>query len=256
MRFKIVILLFTFSILKIFATGQEPDKIIINNKEYDLLNNPLEKYFQNHPEYHPIYGPKLSEFQKYRNGERMLSFSTSNSRDYIATFTIEKNILSVVDIKIQDLNSENEDYISVYKQLFGDQKIVLDYSGILVIPTGDLIETANFGYSYLFTQYKLMTINKDNVVKEKELNKDEFMKFRFTQFREYKKSEDYKIELKNYLKNWEAEKKSELSPENIKKMSKKEMAQLKKEYAQPPTEDHIDGYFFVSQNPDFIIVDY
>lgn len=64
------------------ATGQEPDKIIINNKEYDLLNNPLEGYLKRHPDDHPVFGSKLPEFQKYKNGERMFSFSTSNDRDY------------------------------------------------------------------------------------------------------------------------------------------------------------------------------
>ncbi|KFF22902.1 hypothetical protein [Chryseobacterium sp. JM1] len=256
MKLKIFILLFTFSIVQIFATGQEPDKIIINNKEYDLLNNPLEKYFEEHPDDHPIYGNKLSEFKQYKNGEQMIYFSTSNSRDYIATFKIENAVLSLVDLTIRDLNSEKEHFVSVYKKLFGDQKIVLNYSGILVIPTGKLIKAADFGYSSLHEQYKLITINNDTVVREKDLNKDDFIKFKFRQFYQYKNTEEYKIRLKNYIKDWEESKKSELSKENTKGMSKKEITALKKEYEQPPTEDYINGYFFTVDNPDFVIVDY
>lgn len=256
MKLKLFILLFTFSLIKIFATGQEPDKIIINNKEYDLLNNPLEGYLERHPDDHPVFGPKLPEFQKYKNGERMLSFSTSNDRDYIATFTIENNVLSLIDIKIPDLNSENEEYVSVFQKLFGNRKIVINYSGILVIPTGKLIEAASFGYSSLHEQYQLITINNDTVVKEKDLNKDEFIKFKFRQFAQYRKTEEYKSELKNYLDNWENSKRSELSKENTKGMSKKEISTLKKGYEQPPTEDYINGYFFATGNPDFVIVDY
>ncbi|MCT2407480.1 hypothetical protein NZD88_08015 [Chryseobacterium antibioticum] len=256
MKLKLFIFLFTFSLIKIFATGQEPDKIIINNKEYDLMNNPLEGYLERHPDDHPVFGPKLPEFQKYKNGERMLSFSTSNDRDYIATFTIENNVLSLIDIKIPDLNSENEDYISVFQKLFGDRKIVLNYSGILVIPTGKLIEAASFGYSSLHEHYKLITINNDTVVKEKDLNKDEFIKFKFRQFAQYKKTEEYKMELKKYIEVWEYSKKSELSKENTKGMSKKEISTLKKGYEQPPTEDYMNGYFFATGNPDFVIVDY
>lgn len=256
MKFKILILLSIFSIIQIFATGQEPDKIIINNKEYDLLNNPLEKYFEEHPDDHPIYGNKLSEFKQYKNGEQMIYFSTSNSRDYIATFKIENAVLSLVDLKIRDLNSEKEDFVSVYKKLFGDQKIVLNYSGILVVPTGKLIEAADFGYSSLHEQYQLMTINKDTVVREKDLNKDDFIKFKFRQFAQYKKTEEYKTEFKKYIQDWEESKKSELSKENTRRMSKKEIAALKKKYEQPPTEDYINGYFFTVDNPDFVIVDY
>lgn len=256
MKLKLFILLFTFSLIKIFATGQEPDKIIINNKEYDLLNNPLEGYLERHPDDHPVFGPKLPEFQKYKNGERMLSFSTSNDRDYIATFIIENNVLSLIDIKIPDLNSDNEDYISVFQKLFGNRKIVLNYSGILVIPTGKLIEAASFGYSSLHEQYKLITINNDTMVKEKDLNKDDFIKFKFRQFAQYRKTEEYKSEFKKYIEEWEYRKKSELSEENTKGMSKKEITALKKGYEQPPTEDYINGYFFATGNPDFVIVDY
>lgn len=256
MKLKILILLFTFSLIKIFATGQTPDKIIINNKEYNLLNNPLEIFFENNPEYHPIYGPHLTLFKKYRNGAMPLPFSTGNYRGYIATFKIENDMLVLADLTVKNIDSEKREYISVYKQLFKNKKIVLNYSGILVIPTGELIEAANFGYSSLYTQYKLMTINNDKVVKEKELNKDEFIKFKLTQFEEYKKTEEHKTELKKYIENWEDNKKSELSKGNTKGMSKKEITTLKKEYEQPPTEDDIDGFLFMIKNPDFVIVDY
>lgn len=58
MKLRLFFIFFTFSIIKILATGQVPDRIIINNKEYKLLNNPLEKYFDEHPDEHPVYGNK------------------------------------------------------------------------------------------------------------------------------------------------------------------------------------------------------
>lgn len=154
------------------------------------------------------------------------------------------------------MNSDNEDYISVFQKLFGDRKIVLNYSGILLIPTGKLIEAVSFGYSSLHEQYKLITINNDTMVKEKDLNKDEFIKFKFRQFAQYRKTEEYKSEFKKYIEDWENIKKTELSKENTKGMSKKEIIALKKGYEQPPTEDYINGYFFATGNPDFVIVDY
>lgn len=63
-------MLFSILFAKVTATSQEPDKIILNNKEYDLLNNPLEKYFELHPEDHPIYSEK--NINRDKNGEKSI----------------------------------------------------------------------------------------------------------------------------------------------------------------------------------------
>lgn len=253
MKFRLFIILFTFSIIKILGTGQQPDRIIINNKEYDLLNNPLDKYFEEHPDDHPIYGPKI---RKKKENELMIPLSTSNYRGYIATFKIENNTLHLVDLKLLDFDSDGRRYISVFKKIFGDKKIALNYSGILVVPTGKLLESAHFGYSYLYDQYQLMTIEKDTVIKEKELNKDDFINFKINQFKAYKNTVSYTTEVKDYLQSWSEDKKLYLSRKNTRGMSKKEISELKKEYECPPDEEYIDNFLFVSINPDFIIVDY
>ncbi|AYZ34342.1 hypothetical protein EGY07_01585 [Chryseobacterium indologenes] len=256
MKLKIVILLFTFSIIKIFATAQAPDGIIINDKEYSLLNNPLEKYFKDHPEYHPVYGPHLAMFKRYRTEAIPLPFSTGNYCGYIATFKLENNNLVLADLEIQNINSTKRNYISVYKQLFKNKKVVLNYSGVLVIPDGKLVEFSNFSYSSLYDRYKLITIKNDTVVKEKALDKDEFVKFKLNRFEEYKKTDTYKTALKEFIRDWENDKKTELSENNTKKMSKKEIEALQKEYAQPPSEDYMDMFFLMNKKLDFVIVDY
>ncbi|WP_353148707.1 hypothetical protein [Chryseobacterium sp.] len=255
MKFKLFILFFTFSIVRILATGQQPDRIIINNKEYNLLNTPLERYFKDHPDDHPIYGSK-SIRKKDGKEETIFIGSTSNYRGYIATFKIENNTLSVIDIKIQNVNSEEHEYISVFKKTLGDRKIDLNYSGILVIPIGRMLKAADFGYASLYDKYHLLTIQQDNVVKEKELNKDDFMRFKVRQFVDYKKTEDYKTEVKNYFKDWNTSKEWDLLRKNTRRMSKKEIARLKKQYECPPDEDYIDNYLFVVLNLDFVITDY
>lgn len=255
MKLKLLILFFTFSIIKFFATGQEPDKIIINNKEYNLLNNPLDQYFTDHPDHHPIYG---SHNITKKSGKETVTFvgTTSNYRGYIATFKIENNILSVADIKIKNVNSKEHEYISVFKKIFGDQKIVLNYSGILVIPMGKMLETANFGYSSLYDKYHLITIQKDNLVKEKEIGKDDFTRFKVIQFINFKKTEDYKTEVNKYYEHWSMDKEWDLSRKNTRGMSKKEIGQLKKKYECPPDENYIDNFLFVVSNLDFVITDY
>ncbi|WP_374360920.1 hypothetical protein [Cloacibacterium sp.] len=256
MKFRLLIFIFIFSISKIFATAQAPDKIIIDNKEYDLLNNPLENYFAKNPELDPIYGGKIKMFEKYKTEIIPIPFSTGNYRGYIATFKIENQILKLIDIEIQNIESEKREYISVFKELFGDKNVTLNYSGILVIPTGDFLESANFGYSYLFTEYRLITINNDKVLKSKELSKDEYLKFKFKQFTEYKKTNQYKAEVKEYYENWKSDKKIELSKKNTKGLTKKEISELKKDFENPPKIELAENFIFLTKNIDFIIIDY
>jgi|JI9StandDraft_1071089.scaffolds.fasta_scaffold129764_2 hypothetical protein len=256
MKIKLFILIFSFSICKIFATAQTPDKIIIDEKQFDLLNNPLEQFFKIHPELDPIYGGKIKMFNKYRNKPIPIQFSTGNYRGYIATFKIENNFLKLFDIKIQNIESEKREYISVYKELFGDKQISLNYNGILIIPTGDFLDSANFGYSYLFSKYQLMTIKNDNIERSKEVTKDEYLKFKVIQFVEYKKTADYQNEVKEYFENWKTEKEIELSRKNTKNLTKREIAELHKEYINAPKSEFIDNFLFVTKNLDFVIVDY
>lgn len=255
MNIKLLILFFFILFAKVNATSQEPNKIILDNKEYDLLNNPLEKYFENHPEDHPIYGEKI--INRDKNGEKQIPASTSNYRGYIATFKIENNFLTLVDIEVENMDSDKSEYISVYKKLFGDKKIILDYSGILVVPSGEYIDSDNFGYSSLYSHYILITIQKDSVSKQKSISKDDFMKFRINQFEAYKKTEFYKQDIEEYFKNLEEEKEREFSKENTKDMTKQEIRELKKQYRSFPNNlKEIDNFFFVTKNIDYIIVDY
>lgn len=154
------------------------------------------------------------------------------------------------------MDSDTSDYISVYKKLFGNRKITLDYSGILVVQSGEYIDSDNFGYSSLYSQYILITIQKDSIVKQKTIDKNDFIKFKIVQFETYKKSENYKNDVDEYFKNWQLEKESELSKNNTKRMSKSEIEELKKQYQSIPTIDYIDNFFFVIKDIDYIIVDY
>lgn len=254
MNIKFFILFFSILFAKVSATSQEPDKIILTNKEYDLLNNPLEKYFELHPEDHPIYGEKI--IYRNKDGEKSIPTSTSNYRGYIATFKIENNFLTLVDIEVENMDSDKSDYISVYKKLFGDRKITLDYSGILVVPIGDYLDSDNFGYSSLYSQYILITIQKDSVLKQKNIEKNDFIKFKIKQFEAYKNTENYKNDIKEYLEIRKVEKNWELSKDNTKNMSKKEIEKLKKEYSAPPNTDYINNFFFVTKDIDYVIIDY
>lgn len=256
MKVKFLILCLLFFLTKLFATGQAPDKIIIDDKEYDLLTNPLESYFAKNPELDPIYGGKIKMFNKYKTDVIPIPFSTGNYRGYIATFKIEDQILKLVDIEVQNIESEKREYVSVYKELFGDNKVNLDYAGILVVPTGDFLDSANFGYSYLYSKYKLITIKSDQVQKSKELTKDEFLRFKVAQFEEFKKTPNYTTLMNQYYEYWNSDKEYELSRENMKNLTRKEILEVKEKYSNPPKKEIAENFIFLTENIDYIIVDY
>ncbi|WP_018674465.1 hypothetical protein [Riemerella columbina] len=256
MKIKLLFLFLILALTKVFATAQAPDKIIIDGKKYDLLNSPMERYFEKHPEFHPIYSGKIEMLNKHINPEFPLPFSTGNYRGYIATLELKNNQLNLVDIKVPNLDSEEREYISVFKELFGTQKVNINYNGILVIPTGELEEFINFGYASIYSQYKLVTIKNDHVTKTKDLNKDEFYQFKIKQFLAFKKSPEYKKAVNEYLESWKNDKEMELSKEATKHLTPKQKRDLEKEYETPPSTEYLDNFFFIMGKMDHIEVDY
>ena len=251
MKFKLVIISI-FIFLKTFATGQEPNFIKIDGKEYQLLNDPLEKYFKEHPENHPVYGEKF--IKKNEKGETYFKTSTGNWRGYVAYFEIIDNKIFLTDLKIEDDDSEKQ--ISVFNKIFKEKSVALDYSGILTVPNGDFIDSDNFGFSSYYSSYFLLTIKNDHVEKIKELKNEDYMKFKFRQFQKYQKTQEYKAEYENYIKSNRESKKMDLSPEFTKGLSKEEIKRIKKRYSEKPTKDEIDGFLFMMSNLEQINVDY
>lgn len=195
-------------------------------------------------------------YSKYKTEIIPIPFSTGNYRGYIATFKIENQLLKLIDIEVQNIESENREYISVYKELFGESNINLNYSGILVVPTGEFIDSANFGYSSLYSKYRLITLIKDKVIKNKEVKKDEYIKFKVNQFLEYKKTRQYKIDLKEYFESWKEDKKLELSRNNTRDLTKREISKLKKEFKNKPKVEMVNNFLFLTKNFDFVIINY
>ncbi|MCJ7933349.1 MAG: hypothetical protein MUW56_06840 [Chryseobacterium sp.] len=232
MKLKIVVLIILFSAVKIFATSQVADKIIINTMKYDLINTPLEKYFDEHPEYHPLSGNKLKLF-KDQNGESIIPLTSANYRGYVATFKIENNTLSLEDLEVPNPDTVGNTYISVYQKIFGNKKITINYSGILMIPLQVVSSTIQHPSEY---RYRLITVRKDHVEKEKELDQNAYKKFKARRFNEYKKTEEYKNNVEKLIKEWNID--------------------SEKEFPFRPTQKNIDRFMRGSTLPDFIIVDY
>lgn len=191
MKILLSILISFFSFAKISATAQSPDKIYYNNKEYALLTNPLEKYFEKNDDKRPKDG----------------IVSSALWRGYVATFEIVEDQLFVKDIqiKIWDETSEKTAWKSVIDEVFPkiEQRKVGWFNGFLTLPYGKQINYVHMGYGSTYENYVLIEIEKGKSIKSKELNFKEYENLKEKQFETYKTTEEYlkqKKELKK--KRW------------------------------------------------------
>ncbi|WP_298760551.1 hypothetical protein [uncultured Psychroserpens sp.] len=171
------------------ATGQYPDAIVIDGKEYSIKGNPLEKYFEKYPEKKP----------------KTNIMSSALHRGYIATFTFANEKLYLIDIKIKvkkensDKNWETE-MVSVFNKVFpNENKVLMDlYSGILIIHL-------NLEESYE-NRNRLLIEFENGVAQEKRTyGNKKYQNFLDVQFELYKKTDKYKNEFKELKKNDDGE---------------------------------------------------
>lgn len=185
MKLKIALILSVILLcsINLFATAQVADKIIYNGKEYMLHSNPMEEYFEKNPDKKP-----KSEIM-----------STGLWRGYIATFEISDNSLYLKDIQIL-VNKETKDksfetgWKSVLSQVVPDnKKLKIDwFSGILVLPSGKVVNYVHMGYGSTYENYILLEMDKGDFKRSKEFDYKEYEKFKEKQFAAFKKTDEYK----------------------------------------------------------------
>jgi len=189
--FKITfILLITFLSNDINATGQYPDNIVIDSKEYYIKNNPLEPYFENYPDKKP----------------KTNIISSALHRGYIATFTLLDNKLYLIDIKIRKQKKDNDksydsEMVSVFNEVFPEeQKVFIDlYSGVLIVHL-------NIEESYKNRKELLIEFENGLEKERRTYDNEKFKKFIDAQFELYKTTEEYRetfAELKKHDENEE-----------------------------------------------------
>lgn len=163
------------------ATAQAPDKLIYEGKEYSIQTNPVEIYFEQHPEARAI-----SEVM-----------STGLWRGYIATMEIKDKRLLVKDIQIEvvkkDSKNRETEFVSAMATSFPDQKEVVAtwFTGYLIVPTGKRTTYVHMGYGSTFSDYLLFQIEAGAVKSERKLDEKAFVEFRNAQWEAFKKTKEY-----------------------------------------------------------------
>jgi hypothetical protein len=161
------------------ATAQVPDRIEIDGKPYALLVNPLEDYFDRHPERRPSSPAR----------------SSSNWRGYVATFAIVNDQLVVANVHVTLGTGERR---SVLAEVFpGDARPVVKwFTGNLVVGDGEVVRYVHMGYGSEYERYIVVTVKAGAAAKPRRLSHAEFGAFRRTQFEAYQRTDEYQKQLK------------------------------------------------------------
>ncbi|SRR5574344_1338738 len=169
-----------------FATAQMPDVLIYNGKEYDLLTNPMEHYFEEHPDLRPQ------------------STSSALWRGYIAYFEIIDNQLILKDIEVERWmeNGDNVETVSIYKELFpSEEKIIIDwFTGILPVQDGEMVDYVHMGYGSTYSQYILFQVDKGIVLDIQSFTDSEYKDYKEEQYKAFQKTDKYQQLLKEIKK--------------------------------------------------------
>lgn len=178
-KLAFIVLFLGLFLAQAMATGQIADKIIYNGETYSLFTNPLEPFFEQHPDLRPE------------------CTNTACWRGYVATFEIRDNQLVVKDVVIPHFDRADS---SIFKGLFPEQeKVVVTWmSGILTLPCGELVNYVHMGYGSTYERYKLIQIDKGNLVQERDFTMQEYEDYRMAQYKAFQKTKKYKEAVKEF----------------------------------------------------------
>jgi len=167
------------------STAQKADRIIIEGIEYPLFTNPMEEYFIKHPNRKP----------------QSTIMSTALWRGYVATFGFSGDRLYLMDLKIEVPAEPDErtgelevSWNSVKHTVAPDvDTLFIDwFTGILVVPDGELVYYVHMGYGSTYSEYTLLEVKGGTLTGVRRLDHEQYDQFREKQFQEYKKTEGYR----------------------------------------------------------------
>ena len=187
MRLKVLTpLIALFIVTAASGTPQAPDRLHLDGESYSLNTNPLDSYFEEHPDRHP---------REAEDGDQVV-LSSGLWRGYIATFEVLGSTLRLRDFEVYR-NSENREAwsqpVSEIERFFPtpESRRMDWYSGILVLPTGKMKQSVRLRYSSVFDSYILLRVEGGRVTDRADLTGEEFIRFKHKQFAVYRESDEY-----------------------------------------------------------------
>jgi hypothetical protein len=174
------------------ATAQIPDALTFRGQKYALFVNPLEAYFKSHKERKPKGGV----------------ISSALWRGYVASFELRDSALYVSDIEIEEWTTDSSNerettWKSVVQSAFPDssERYCTWYSGLLVLPVGEMTSYVHMGYASLYEKYLVLRVKDGLLTKVREFTGKEYFEFKKRQFQAYKATDEFQASLKELTKD-------------------------------------------------------
>ncbi len=193
-RIIITLFLLLFS-LDCLATAQTPDTIVINDKKYHLLTNPLTSYL------------KKIDWEP----PPQVAIWSSNWRGYLAKWEIEAGHLVLSDATIEiKLGGRERKRQSILKTIFSENKQIIAkwYSGALIVPDGEKVNSVNMGYGTTYENYQILHVKNGVIVEHLKMSNNEFTKYKDKKFQAFRETDKFKKEFNNLTNgeyNWSKE---------------------------------------------------
>lgn len=189
LKFIAIILLLLICNLKVVATAQVPDLMIIGKDTFQMHTNPLEIYLDS-------IGDR--DFPDFKGGG-----STACWRGYQAIWRLENDSMFLE--KIQSCHRDEGDVDANLEKMFGDKFIngkvyAYWFTGLIVLPHGKLKKYVHMGYGSTYSKYLLLEINKGQFKQELKFNDRQYESFKTKQFELFKKTPEYKKAVENLKK--------------------------------------------------------
>jgi hypothetical protein len=160
MKLFLATFLFLALAADVFATGQVPDKLVLNGKEFDLYSNPLEAFYPNEKN-RPLF--MIGPFE-------MVS---SNWRGYVASWAIENNALYLTGIDSWTCagNSRKSCRRVTLSRLFGKRvvagRVRADwFTGELRAPDGKQLQYVHMGYGSIYERDIIIQVKAGRVTEQ------------------------------------------------------------------------------------------
>ncbi|EHR39369.1 hypothetical protein [Alishewanella jeotgali] len=191
-----VFLLTLFTSFNCSSTAQIPDYITIDDKEYRLHTNPLDKHLIT---------------IKWEMPEN-LSTSSANWRGYVASWKIDAGLMFLTDVTISIYHKDEKrrESKSIFHEIFPGRDSInaVWYSGSLVIPHGEMTHYVHMGYGSSYEYYIVIRISEGVVTDYQDFTAAEFDKYKEAKFQTFKETQEFQKQLEELTSgeyNWSEE---------------------------------------------------
>ena len=177
MRILLFSIIYSFC-LQVWGTAQISDVIEFEGESLRLYVNPLEIFYKKHPD------------RRLKN----LPTSTALWRGYIATFSFQGKKLILKEMESQEWDEGRPIDVSIINRAFPklEERNLDWFTGVLVCPKGELVNYRHMGYASEYEKYTVILVKNGKLEDFKHFSLRKYRKYKWKQFKAYKKTDEYK----------------------------------------------------------------